>query len=331
MCYDASKGKPQCLSLSGGTGWYYSGTTTLLKADTTCVLQTGATIVTTTGTTAVSGQVLSGTIPSTGTQTTSGATTSGTTALTGTMISTNTADIEADIIDVLNTIDGIDDTTGSDLLTIEDGQVALSADTIGERVVKGIVLTTSNVQAAITFLFDNGATKFETEAAFKPSDSLRRDAAAVFFGQFAKEVFGQTPDTSLTMCTQLKDFADGYADRKQDMIDACQLGLLKGSNGSFLPKQQLTQAQAVTVLMRLINGSMDEPKGDFAVNYRTLAKKLGLTKGLALDTKANFNKPITRGEVARLLEAAYVLVQVKQALGVTDMSALSFDGTVFTK
>lgn len=132
-----------------------------------------------------------------------------------------------------------------------------------------------DVVPAYKFFRARDLTSRDTLEKFMPNKSLRRDSASVFFGQFAKQILGMTPDTSKSECYEFTDLDQARADRKDEVIEACQLDLFKGSDNKFMPTQELTWIQAITVLMRMINGFEDEKNVDHrGDNYRELTKKL---------------------------------------------------------
>jgi len=165
----------------------------------------------------------------------------------------------------------------------------------------GMVLT--DTQAAVNFMYSNGLTKFNTTSTFMATQSLRRDEAAAFFARFARDVLWITPDASIKECYNFTDLSLGYKDLQGEMIAWCQLWLFKGSNGKFMPTTSFTNAQALTVLIRLIDWIKEESWSHRAENYLNTAKTLWLTNGLNADSKSNLDKPITRWDVAKLIEA----------------------------
>lgn len=166
----------------------------------------------------------------------------------------------------------------------------------------GMVLT--DIQAAIDFMYTNGLTKFNTTSTFMANSSLRRDEAAAFFARFARDVLGMTPDTSKTECNAFTDLSQGHKDLQWEMIASCQLGLMKWSNGKFMPKDKFTNAQALTVIVRLLHGEQEEPSNTHrATEYRSSAVTMTVTEWLQAGKYENLDKYISRGEVARLIEA----------------------------
>jgi len=166
----------------------------------------------------------------------------------------------------------------------------------------GLVLT--NTQTAIDYMYSNGLTMFSTESTFMASQSLRRDEAAAFFARFSRDVLGNTPDTSKTECNTFTDLSLGHHDLQSEMIASCQLWLMRGSDGKFMPTQSFSNAHAMTVLIRLIDGEKSEDNGHRATNYYNTAWSLGLLNGLSASQFNNLDVAISRGDVAKLIEAA---------------------------
>jgi uncharacterized surface protein with fasciclin (FAS1) repeats len=174
-----------------------------------------------------------------------------------------------------------------------------------ERVAGGLVAV--SLQDAIDYLYANGLTMFATEETFMGSKGLRRDEAAAFFARFARDVLGMEVDANATGC-DFSDLATAHQDLLDEIAAACQLGLMRGSQGKFMPTDTLSNAHAMTVLVRLLDGDKEEPAGNWAANYAAAAKAAGLTAGLAADSAANLYTAITRADVAKMIEAASVFV-----------------------
>ncbi|MEI6426312.1 MAG: hypothetical protein WCO66_03065 [Candidatus Absconditabacteria bacterium] len=164
----------------------------------------------------------------------------------------------------------------------------------------GFTLANTQLDQAISWMNTNGLTKFTNATDFMATKSLRRDEATKFFVQYATEILGRTPDTSKTSCN-FSDLSKARPDLKDLIKESCQLGLFQGTNGKFMPTQSLTNAQAITVLIRMIDGQKDETQGHFAQKYFEKAQELGIMNGLLLNSTANFDKLTTRGEVGILL------------------------------
>lgn len=171
----------------------------------------------------------------------------------------------------------------------------------------GLVLT--DTQAAIDYMYANGLTKFSTTTSFMADSNLRRDEAAAFFARFARDVLGIVPDTTKAECNNFVDLYLWHQDLVGEMIAACQLWLIKGSNGKFMPRDTFSNAHAVTVIVRLLDGDQPETGPHRGSNYLNRARTIWLTNGLNIDRIgiasdwSNLDKSITRGDVAKLIEA----------------------------
>lgn len=193
---------------------------------------------------------------------------------------------------------------------------------------KGLVSNTR--QPAIDFLYKNGLTRYATESEFRGNDPITREQASKFFGEFAKTVMGVKADESKD-CS-FNDSKDFDSTLVTNIKEACQMGLFKGSEGKFMPTQPLTNGQALTVLIRLVGGKMrDENMAGkhWATVYKMIADKLGLTMGLDASMDAYLDKQITRGDMAKMIEAASFIKNIQETLGATDVAniSVSADGT----
>jgi hypothetical protein len=143
------------------------------------------------------------------------------------------------------------------------------------------------------------------------SNWLRRDEAAAFFARFARDVLGMAPDTSKAECNVFTDISLWHTDLQSEMIVACQLWLFRWSNGLFMPTASFTNAQALTVLVRLVDGTKSEVGTHRGINYYNAAKAAGLTASLSANAEVNLDTHISRGDVAKLIEAGDVYYKNK--------------------
>ena len=163
-----------------------------------------------------------------------------------------------------------------------------------------VSLAENQVNEAVSRMNGKWLTKFENATDFMASKSLRRDEATKFFVQYAKEVLWLIPNTGNMNCN-FNDLWEARPDLKTTIIEACQLWLFQWNKGKFMPKQALTNAQAITVLMRMVNGKQDESQWHFAQKYFEKAKELQIMNWLTLDNTANFDTLTTRGDVGVLI------------------------------
>ena len=110
---------------------------------------------------------------------------------------------------------------------------------------------------AITRAYTKKLTMFMLPEDFRPYQAMRRDEAAKFFVDFAKLVGKTTYVVPAEQC-QFSDLNQAWDDLRAVVVESCRLGIFKGSKGKFLPNGILTNAQAVVVLMRIIDGYQPE-------------------------------------------------------------------------
>ena len=158
----------------------------------------------------------------------------------------------------------------------------------------------TQLDQAISWMNDKWLTKFTNPTDFMSTKSLRRDEATKFFVQYATEILWLAPDTSKTSCN-FSDLGKARPDLKDLIKESCQLWLFQWTNGKFMPTQSLTNAQAITVLIRMIDGKKDETQWHFAQKYFEKAQELWIMNWLNLNSTANFDKLTTRWEVGILL------------------------------
>jgi len=149
-------------------------------------------------------------------------------------------------------------------------------------------------------MYSKWLTKFDNPTDFMTTKWLRRDEASKFFVQYAKEVMWFVSDTTERSCN-FTDLNKARPDLKETIQESCQLWLFQWHAWKFMPTELLTNAQAITVLMRMIDGKKDETQWHFAQVYFDTAKEYEIMNWLNLNSTANFDKLTTRGEVAKLL------------------------------
>jgi hypothetical protein len=178
-----------------------------------------------------------------------------------------------------------------------------------------MLLSSSFVQAEMTLL-DNAITwaytkkftsSFSTDE-FKPYQAIRRDEAAKFFVLFAKLV-GKTQEVIPSSQCQFSDLNKARTDLKGIVVESCTLGIFKGNKEKFTPDGMLTNAQAVTVLMRIIDGYQIESGKSRWDNYYKKANELKLLDNLQMNEA---NDMAERGDVVTLLYNARKLTGVNE-------------------
>lgn len=175
----------------------------------------------------------------------------------------------------------------------------------------------SNLEEAVSWMHSKWLTIFDNPTDFMAEKSLRRDEASKFFVQYAKEVMWLTPDTSKTSCN-FTDLNQARPDLKDLIIESCQLWLFQWHNWKFMPTQSLTNAQAITVLIRMIDGQKDESQWHFWQKYFEKAQELRIMEWLSLNSTTKFDKLTTRWDIGNLIFNSAKLINTE----ITDLFPL---------
>lgn len=141
------------------------------------------------------------------------------------------------------------------------------------------------------WLSAEGLTKYTIQTDFRESDYITRGEAAKFVAQYA--ALEKLPKT-YTECT-FSDLA-GYDETLLVHIQAaCEYGLLKGSNGKFMPNDNITEAQAITVVIRSMEGFKNETATPRYSEYFLRGKARGM---ITTEAEASVDRTlITRGKL----------------------------------
>ncbi len=154
----------------------------------------------------------------------------------------------------------------------------------------------------LQWMYDNGLTSYDTEIGFMPDDYLQRGQAAKFIATYGEMIGLEETNTNC-------DFSDiaGYDETLIPYIQkACALGLLKGSQGKFGPEATMTQAQAMTMVVRIREGFMDETTDPWYANYTASAKANGIVMDNELSGTPDAT-PVARGIMAKWLYRSNML------------------------
>lgn len=159
-------------------------------------------------------------------------------------------------------------------------------------------VSADKVDDAISWMYDNGLTIYNNKTDFNADRWLRRDEAAKFFVNFAKQLDKNTYIKTTAQCT-FSDINQSRSDLKDIVVESCRLGLFQWSKGKFTPQNQLTNAQAITVLVRLLAWNQSEIwLSHRADNYYTKANELGILQNVSMNSK---DSTATRGNVGVII------------------------------
>jgi hypothetical protein len=117
---------------------------------------------------------------------------------------------------------------------------ATAGAVIASQLMSGIVMAVSTTaypaewQEAVNFMKDhNLSSTADSVEQYVPLATVKREAAAKFFVNFAKNEFGKTVDA--TKVCNFTDLNEAQSWAVPFIVEACQMGLLKGSDGKFMP------------------------------------------------------------------------------------------------
>ncbi len=163
---------------------------------------------------------------------------------------------------------------------------------------------------AITTLADMGIINGYTDGTFKPDNAVTRAEMAklisVLYGydvnSVAKSPFTDVADDhwAVTFIATMKD-----------------VGIINGmGDGTFLPNNEVTYEQSLKMIVCALNwgeiAAQASTPEDWSLGYRQQALKLGITKGVVVDSNSS---PAPRGTIAQLL---YNSLDAKRAEKVVD-------------
>jgi hypothetical protein len=160
----------------------------------------------------------------------------------------------------------------------------------------------SKLDTAVSRMYESNLTIFDNSKDFMADKELRRDEAAKFFVKYAKEIQAAAENPSIQWCNNFTDLSEGWSDLTDIMKESCRLWLFKGHNNKFMPKDLITNWQAITVLIRIIDGMKDETWSHYAQRYRQKSQELWIINWIdVFDTDKRFDELATRWNIAILL------------------------------
>ena len=165
-------------------------------------------------------------------------------------------------------------------------------------------LRDAELEKAIERMYENWLTQYSTPETFWGDKYLTREQASKFFVTFYSKILGKKPAKNPNLTT-FSDIDETNPDLKYFVAQASSMWLFKGTKGKFMPKNKLTQAQAIAVAIRMINWDQEEFKNSRYINYYNKARRYWLLKRWDYDI-VDLNKiNITRWDTALLLYTLY--------------------------
>lgn len=162
----------------------------------------------------------------------------------------------------------------------------------------------TQLKEAIKWMYDNWLTQYDTPEKFWSNDYLTREQAAKFFTTFYSKVLNKKFNGNVDLKV-FSDMNEANPELKQHISQAYNIWLFKGFRWKFMPKNKLTQAQAISVAIRMINWDLEQVKNAWYINYYEKAKKYWLLKRWDFDIVDLDRTYITRWDTAIILYALY--------------------------
>jgi hypothetical protein len=161
----------------------------------------------------------------------------------------------------------------------------------------------SDLEIAIQWMYDNWLTIYNTPKTFMSNNYLTREQASKFFVQFAITVLNKDK-WYISSYNIYSDIYNADPTLKDFIIYASNMWLFKWSNGKFMPFNNLTQAQALAVTIRILDWYLDEPSDSWYIYYFYRAQKYWILWETIKYTSAD-KINITRWDMALILYRAY--------------------------
>lgn len=170
---------------------------------------------------------------------------------------------------------------------------------------------------AIEWMYENWLTIYNTPETFMINDSLTREQASKFFAQFASKVLNKdfTDDTDLD---KFSDIEKADSSLTYYIMQANHLWLFQWLDGKFMPHDKLTQSQAITVAIRMLDWNLDENNGYRFKNYFKNANDYWLLKRWDFDITTLDTTNITRWDMALILYTLYKYITNADVFGVME-------------
>lgn len=165
---------------------------------------------------------------------------------------------------------------------------------------------------AINWMINQKFTRAKKADEFKWNNWITRAEAAKFFVTFANLFKKNTIVKGVNECN-FSDINNAPADLRSDITTACRYWLLAWSKWKFMPNSKFTNAQAVTVFIRMYSWKKDESWNHYADRYFIEAYKLWLIDGTLMWNQKNYEKWATRWDVATLLYRWARLIKSQEA------------------
>jgi len=206
-----------------------------------------------------------------------------------------------------------------------DNTVSNSANNMNSwnewKLIPSYTRKSDELKDAIQWMYDNWLTMYNTLQDFLPYNEITREQASKFFVEFATKVLWKDR-WNVYSYNIFSDIGNADPTLKDHIIYANNMWLFKWSNWKFMPFKKLTKAQAIAVVMRMVDWYLDESwtspfdlnKWTWYARYSEYVRAANYSYNLnEWGTYSNFDtldsQNITRWDVAILLYDIYLLKQ----------------------
>ena len=168
-------------------------------------------------------------------------------------------------------------------------------DTIKEDI---ITKPSSELESAILRWYTNNLTIFNTVEWFNWDLAITREQAAKFFNQWSRILWYQG---SASDCN-FSDIGTANEWLKASIIESCQIGLMKWSNGVFRPTATLTHAEWITVISKIawfVPATVTSKNARWSP-YLSFTKSIGILNNTDID-ETSMEYKISRWDLMLLL------------------------------
>lgn len=162
----------------------------------------------------------------------------------------------------------------------------------------------SELEMAIQWMYDNWLTIYNTPISFMSNSYLTREQASKFFVQFATSVLWKNR-WNIESYNLYSDISNANPSLKDFIIYANNMWLFKWSNWKFMPFNNLSQAQALAVTIRMLDWYLEEPKDSWYIYYFYRAQMYWLLWETSIKFTNADKINITRWDMALILYNAY--------------------------
>lgn len=167
-------------------------------------------------------------------------------------------------------------------------------------------------------MYTKGLTMYQTEAEFRPNDLIQRGEVAKNLTQFAK-LMNLEKSKPASEC-QFNDIENYDDTLEPHIIEACEYGLVKGFNGAYNPRGNVTEAEMITIIVRALLGFQNENNNPRWLEYYEAAQWLGLLDG---EDVRDLDVAATRAKVGtRLYRASLVDTENLEQEGSEELKAI---------